>query len=133
MGFIQSVSVCLRKYFTFSGRASRSEFWWFYLLLFGIFLLRSFMPVVLLHMILNESLSAETFKSLVIPMEVLNLIPLILVIPIWAAASRRLHDIGKSGWWQLVWVTGIGIFLLVVWLAKGTEQEDNKYGPLEQS
>ena len=111
MGFAQSISVCFRKYFTFSGRASRSEFWWFYLLVLVTCVLPSFIPGV----------------------PILSFIPLILVIPIYATSSRRLHDIGKSGWWQLVWFTGIGFFLLLFWWTRATEQKDNQYGPLEQS
>ena len=109
MGFTQSISVGFRKFFTISGRATRSEFWWFYLFFLVISFLTGFIPGVL------------------------NLIPLILVIPIWAAASRRLHDIGKSGWWQLIGLTGIAFIILIVWWATGTAQKDNKYGPLEQS
>jgi len=65
--------------------------------------------------------------------EVTNLMILILAIPLCAVASRRLHDTGKSGWWSLLALTGIGILPLLVWCATDTKQKDNKYGPLEQS
>ena len=62
-----------------------------------------------------------------------NLTNLLFLVPTLAAGSRRLHDIGKSGWWQLIGLTGIAFIILIVWWATGTAQKDNKYGPLEQS
>ena len=121
MGFIQSVSVCLRKYFTFSGRASRSEFWWFYLFFIVLSFLTDIMGTLQV-MLITSSLE-----------RVANLMVLILIPPFWAVICRRLHDVGKSGWWNLIAFTGIGIILLMVWLGKGTEQKDNEYGALEQS
>ena len=108
MGFAQSVAICFRKFFIFSGRATRSEFWQFYL----FYLVLSFLIGFI---------------------EVTNLMILILAIPLCAVASRRLHDTGKSGWWSLLALTGIGILPLLVWCATDTKQKDNKYGPLEQS
>ena len=73
MNFIESIQTCFRKYFTFSGRAQRSEFWWF--VLFGTIL--SFIPFI-------------------------NMISgLVLLIPNLAVTARRLHDTDRSGWWML--------------------------------
>ena len=109
MNFSQSISSCMSKYVTFSGRATRSEFWWFYLF------------CVLLSwgaIIVGEALqpgSGSIFSSI---------INLVLLLPVLSAGSRRLHDIGKSGWWQLIMLTGIGLVLLIIWWATNTKQEE---------
>ena len=53
----------------------------------------------------------------------------LLIVPALALAARRLHDTGRSAWWLLISLTGIGGILLFIWyLMPGTEGE-NKYGP----
>ena len=52
---------------------------------------------------------------------------MIILIPYLAVAVRRLHDIGKSGWWILLTVTGIGNILLIIWWATASSSE-KKYG-----
>ena len=95
MNFGQAIATCLGKYATFSGRASRSEFWWFTLfqLLLG----------------LATAMLGETVNAL---------ISLALLLPALAVGTRRLHDIGRSGWWQLLYLTGIGFLLLLYWLVQ---------------
>ena len=48
--------------------------------------------------------------------------------PSIAAGSRRLHDIGKSGWWQLISITIIGIIPLIIWFATEGTKKNNPYG-----
>lgn len=79
MTFQKSIEVCFSKYFTFSGRASRSEFWWFYGLTYLIDILVSAMSPM------GGFVISAAF-----------------MIPTFSAGSRRLHDIGKTGWWQAV-------------------------------
>ena len=107
MTFGKSISTCFAKYVDFKGRASRPEFWWFYLftviLTWGSILVDS-------SQILSTIISLATF------------------LPTFAAGSRRLHDTNKSGWWQLLMLTIIGLIPLVIWWSsKGTDQ-DNQYG-----
>ena len=92
MNFGQAISSCLSKYATFSGRASRPEFWWFFL--FQILIS------------LAASMLGETINGLV---------ALCLVLPALAVGTRRLHDIGKSGWWQVIMLTVIGLLVLIYW------------------
>ena len=107
MTFKKSIVTCLTKFFDFNGRASRPEFWWFYLL------------TVLLNWALMLVDSTMILSLLV------NIASL---FPFLAAGSRRLHDTNRSGWWQLISLTIIGLIPLIYWLAsKGSDQE-NKYG-----
>lgn len=96
MTFQESIQVCFNKYVDFSGRASRSEYWWFVLFVF----LGSFV------------LSIFSFWLNVIFL-------LVTLLPQLAAASRRLHDTGRSGWWQLIGLIPlIGFIVLIVFLAQ---------------
>tara|TARA_B100001996_G_scaffold222294_1_gene170927 strand:+ start:116 stop:487 length:372 start_codon:yes stop_codon:yes gene_type:complete len=116
MDFQTSIKTCFNKYTVFSGRASRSEFWYF--ALFGF--LGSLIASVLDVMILGYSW--ESYGPLYIIFEIVIFIPSISV------GARRLHDIDRSGWWQLIAITIIGIILLIVWWAtKGTNKK-NKHG-----
>jgi len=56
-----------------------------------------------------------------------NIASLVFFLPILAAGTRRLHDTGKSGWWWLISITGIGVILLIVWWATDTKSEGDKY------
>src|SRR4051812_50166535 len=87
MTFGESVSTCLRKYVDFNGRASRSEYWWFFL-----FCVLAYLGALILDTSTNGS--------------VLFVFALLgLFLPITAAAVRRLHDTGKSGaWWFITLV-----------------------------
>jgi len=100
MNFNQSVTTCLGKYATFSGRASRSEFWWFELFMLLLILFGMFIDFLL------GTLEQGLFSSFV---------NLGITLPAFAVSARRLHDIGKSGWWNWIFLTGIGVFLLLYW------------------
>jgi uncharacterized membrane protein YhaH (DUF805 family) len=97
MNFGQAISTCLSKYATFSGRASRPEFWWFFLFQLLVSIAAS---------MISERLN--------------GLVSLGLLLPALAVGTRRLHDIGKSGWWQLLMLTGIGFFVLIYWWVQPT-------------
>ncbi len=110
MNFSESIATCMGKYATFKGRASRSEFWWFYL--FTVLLTWGAAIVDTITMFGDANImSAIVF--------------LFFTLPLIAAGTRRLHDIGKSGWWQLLTFTLIGILLLLFWWAKDTQKEEN--------
>ena len=128
MNIVQATTTCLKKYFTFSGRAKRSEFWWFYL----SFALLSAGYVIIAHGVFAERMLAALLgdeTTLAIIFGMLAYLPFfVFYIPMLTVGSRRLHDIGKSGWWQLLVLTLIGIILLIVWWATNTKQEGDKYG-----
>jgi len=119
MNIVQATTTCLKKYFIFSGRAKRSEFWWFYLFTVIVTVVYTmFVEPLLVAWMIN------TFTFVVLT----QLTTLLFLIPTLAAGSRRLHDIGKSGWWLLLLLTGIGIILLIVWWVFDTKPEGDKYG-----
>ena len=117
MDFATSINTCLvKKYADFSGRASRSEYWFYSLF------------VIILSIV---SLIIDTM-ILYYPIEDNGPINLILIVgttlPSIAVGARRLHDVGKSGWWQLIIFTIIGILVLLYWyIIKGTDG-NNEYG-----
>jgi uncharacterized membrane protein YhaH (DUF805 family) len=107
VGFGDAISICMSKFFDFKGRASRPEYWWFYL--FTILISWS--------------------SSLVDPTEILSsLVSLVLLFPALSAGARRLHDTNRSGWWQLLWLTVIGGILVIIWQASEGKKEENEYG-----
>jgi len=112
---LQSISTCLTKFVIFKGRATRSEYWWFVLF---IFIFNLFIYLLLISTIGLENPITEKLS---------NAINVALNIPIWAVGSRRLHDIGKSGWWQLITLTGIGIILLIYWFCLNTKSAGDRF------
>lgn len=114
MNFSQAITTCFAKYANFSGRATRSEFWWFYLfaLLLGWF-------ASLVGATIDPDWGSDALNGVV---------NLALLLPMISAGTRRLHDIGKSGWWQLITLTVIGIIPLIIWWARFGTQEENEYG-----
>ena len=118
MNFGQAIESCMGKYATFSGRASRGEFWWFYL--FTVLLSWGASLVSSLTLFPGDPAMAETFPTIV---------GLAVALPTFAVGCRRLHDIGKSGWWQLIMLTLVGIIPLIVWWARPSKPEGEKYAP----
>ncbi|MFK5880876.1 MAG: DUF805 domain-containing protein [Sulfurospirillum sp.] len=102
----------LKKYAVFSGRASRSEYWYFVL----INTIITFILIAIGNTIGNNLL--DTIYSLAV------------FIPTLAVTARRLHDIGKSGWWQLLlFVPILGFIILIIFLVKNSMPFENEYGP----
>ena len=67
--------------------------------------------------------------SLIFPAKPINLIfTVITFLPYLSVGARRLHDIDRSGWWQLIVLTVIGIILLIIWWATVGKKKKNAYG-----
>ncbi|GEO83573.1 MULTISPECIES: DUF805 domain-containing protein [Alphaproteobacteria] len=113
MDFQGSVRTVLSKYATFTGRAARSEFWWFALF-------------VLLVNIATGFIDSAVFGG-----QVLNtLAGLALLVPQLAVGVRRLHDIDRSGWWLLLaLVPVIGWIVLLYFNIQPSQPGDNRFGP----
>lgn len=98
-GPVDAVGACLRGYADFDGVASRPQYWWF--LLFVVFAGG-----------LGTSLG-DTVGAVVL---------LLLLVPLLAAGARRLHDTGRSGWWQLLGLVPFGAVVPLVLLARPTAE-----------
>ncbi|MEM9259592.1 MAG: DUF805 domain-containing protein, partial [Bacteroidota bacterium] len=97
---IEYFKLALSKYAQFTGRSRRSEYWYFTL-------------VNILISVGFNILTAITEMGLFTMLG--SLVGLALFIPALAVAVRRLHDVGRSGWWYLIIFTGIGIFVVLYW------------------
>jgi uncharacterized membrane protein YhaH (DUF805 family) len=113
MSFTNAIQVCFNKYATFSGRASRSEYWWFYLF------------TILVNVVFSI-IFAATQSSVINGLS--GLFALAVLLPSLAVATRRLHDVGRSGWWQLLVLTVIGVFVLLYWFVQPSANSTNEYG-----
>ena len=113
----------LQNYTTFSGRARRSEYWYFVL----------FNMIFAITAMIIDNVLGTTFKmgyGVSLPYGYVYLLYILVVmIPSLAVAVRRLHDVGKSGWFFLIaLIPIIGSIWLLVLLATDSIQGDNKYG-----
>ena len=105
-----------KKYATFSGRATRSEYWYFVLFNFLISLAISFTGIIGIP------------DSIVFGLSMLYVVA--VLIPSIAVFVRRLHDTNHSGWWWLVgFIPVIGAIVLLVFMCLDSDPAENKYGP----
>ena len=113
MDFPQAVSSGFSKYLVFSGRSSRSEFWWWVLFAFLV------------------GIAAQILDAIISTAAVLNIVATLgLLLPGLAVAVRRLHDKRKSGWWYLIIaIPLVGAIILIVWFIGEGEAGENRYGP----
>ena len=138
MGFIEAITHGFSNYATFSGRAPRSQFWWWYLFIVIVYAIANVGDSLIgwgvgkttYEFTLNDQVNVYESPGV----GFLFIIAwLVLLLPTLAVMARRLHDTDRSGWW-ILWgyllaiVCCIGfIILLVFWLQRGTAG-DNKYG-----
>lgn len=124
MTFTQSVSTVLSKYATFSGRAARPEFWWWILFFFILTAVTQLIDATIFGPMLGFGIGdSESGQPLTV------LVSLALLLPNIAVAARRLHDIGRSGWWILICLIPIiGFLVLLYWYIQPSEGDKNQYG-----
>ncbi|HIG34069.1 MAG TPA: DUF805 domain-containing protein [Candidatus Poseidoniales archaeon] len=125
MGFMDALtSVFRNNYATFSGRASRSEYWWSYL---GTSIFSMIAQIVAFAgaaalLDVNKSLAGAILI-------VLAVVILGIIIPFLAVSVRRMHDTGRSGWMMLLFfIPCIGIILMLVWFLDAGQPHVNAYG-----
>ena len=104
MTFVEAVKICFTKYADFNGCASRPEFWWWVLF--------TFVASALLQTVSRDLSGLFSIGTLV---------------PSIAVGARRLHDMDRSGWLQLLWlIPVVGWILLFVWCVE--PGKPNRYG-----
>ncbi len=111
-----------RRYATFSGRAYRQEFWLFLLWSLVVSLLLSIIDRKAGWMVVQEEQIEMGWLQLVYAVATL--------VPTLALSARRLHDIGRSGWWQLIGaIPFVGLIVMIIWFATPGTPGPNRYGP----
>lgn len=111
------------RYFEFGGRSTRLQYWMFFLI-HGALLVGA----VYLDVVVGQYRPSAGFAGLPATL----FVTFIHAFPAWTLQVRRLHDIGKSGWWLLLNMVPFGGIVLLVWACTGSDHGDNDYGPLGQ-
>jgi uncharacterized membrane protein YhaH (DUF805 family) len=116
MNFTEAISSGFQNYANFSGRAQRSAFWFWVLFCFLAGLVTAGIDYSIF--------GGESY------MPINSLFTLATIIPNLSVAARRLHDIDRTGWWQLLhFVPLIGTIVLIVWWASRGTPGPNRFGP----
>ena len=112
--FTSAVAICLQRYFQISGRAPRSEYWYF----------------VLFTVLVSIATSMLDIAAFGREVTVFGLINLFFVIPSITVLVRRLHDIDRSGWWWfIILIPLIGFVILLIWACIRGTPGPNRFGP----
>ena len=113
MSFTQAIASGFGNYVVFSGRSSRSAYWWWVLF-------------ALIVGVLTQALDGIIGTAPVLYI----VASLAILLPGLAVAVRRLHDKGKTGWWLLIGaIPIIGAIILIIWFIGEGESGENVYGP----
>lgn len=119
MNMKEAVISVLSNWNNFSDRACRSEFWYFALA-------SAILGAIVGAIELATGLTSIEDPNATGPLSaILNLL---LAIPTIAVTSRRLQDYGYSGWWQLSYITVIGIFVVLIWCMLPAKEDENDWG-----
>ncbi|HYF85594.1 DUF805 domain-containing protein [Azospirillum sp.] len=119
MNFFDAVRSVLSQYVGFSGRALRSEYWFWVLFTVLLSIVTSIIDVALFPFDDVSPLSSIT--------------NLALLLPGLAVSARRLHDVGRSGWWLLLAIVPvIGWIILLIWTVTKGDAAANRFGPPPQ-
>ena len=118
MNMKEAVVSVLTNWNNFSGRACRSEFWYFVLATSLVSMIISIIEIA------TGMVDIESSE-----MGILSWIfTLLLFVPSLSVTARRLQDRGWSGWWQLLYLTIVGILVIVVLNILPAKEDENKWG-----
>lgn len=108
---MEHFTAAIQQFANFEGRNTRTQYWMF-ILFYVIF----YIACAIVDNILGKPIISGLYS-------------LVLLVPSIAVATRRLHDTGRSGWWQLIGLIPlIGAIVLIVFLAQDSAAGDNEYG-----
>ncbi|MBD5329024.1 MAG: DUF805 domain-containing protein [Bacteroides sp.] len=120
VSFLDAVKRAFNNYCCFTGRASRSEYWWF--CLFNLIV--SWVLGVFCGIIFGQDNLSVTYY-------ISGLWNLAVLLPSFGLLFRRLHDTGRSGWnWCWSFLPVVGWIILLVYLCQDSQMQDNQYGPV---
>jgi len=106
MNFFDAIKICLSKYVDFTGRAARSEFWYF-----------------VLFVLLAELCLGIIYRPLAMAFN------LAIILPHLAVGARRLHDTDRSAWWLLLgFIPVVGWIVLIIWYCQRGDEQTNRFG-----
>ena len=134
MSFTESVTICLtKKYADFNGRASRSEYWWFFAFYMGILTILFTLAWVTFSASVAASRYGEPSGFSALLFVLFFIVFLAGIVPFLAAGARRLHDTGKPATYLLFYLlgglAGIGGIVLIILCAMEPNRGPNVYGP----
>ena len=115
MNFVEAIKSGFQNYVNFSGRAIRSEYWYW-----TLFTMLVGLASALLDLALFPRMEISPINTIV---------ELALLLPGLAVSIRRLHDLDRTGWWLLILLTGIGAIVLIVWFCMRGSLGPNRFGP----
>lgn len=108
---MEHFTAAIQQFANFEGRNARTQYWMF-ILFYVIF----YIACMIVDNILGKPILSSIYS-------------IVLLVPSIAAATRRLHDTGRSGWWQLIGIIPLlGVIVLIVFLAQDSAAGDNEYG-----
>ena len=103
MGFGEAVSTCFKKSFVWEGRASRAEFWWFYL---------AQILIIFAAAIIDQIIGTGFLYIIAV---------IVVILPSIAVLIRRLHDTDRTGWWYWIQLLPlIGLIVILVFTLSGS-------------
>ena len=116
IGMFQATGDYFRGYVNFSGRSSRSQYWWPIIPLF----LLGIVSILLDYAFVDMTLQTTPFNTI---------LSLATILPSLAVGVRRLHDVNRSGWWLfIVLIPLVGAILLIVWFCTKGDATENRFG-----
>lgn len=134
VSFVAAIKRAFSNYCVFTGRASRSEYWWFALFTYIIGVLLSIPTISSAMEMINAASQNGAMAAMPSPNAftyIAQLWSVAILLPSWGLLFRRLHDTGRSGW-NCLWVLLplVGVIVLLVFLCSPSIPAENKYGPV---
>lgn len=127
VGFFGAVPLALRRIVDYRGRSSRREYWWFQLAALLLDLLVA-IPTVMTTSAADDPYGASSGPSRILS-AVLGLLYLIYLAVELPLTSRRLHDVGRRGWWLLIGFAPFGGLVLLVFFCGRSQPDVNAFAP----
>ncbi|HEX5017900.1 MAG TPA: DUF805 domain-containing protein [Actinomycetes bacterium] len=130
MGFGEAIKRGFAGWSTWSGRATRSEYWWWVLFLFLVSLIPYIGVFATMDWSTNDDGTLNGGGGSAIWWVLLAIVGLALILPTIAVSVRRLHDTGRSGWWYWVQLIpcGIGLIWWIILTVQPSQPGQNQYG-----